>query len=276
MARHRSPGGQAPSPALEDALDGAVVRVRGTHRLPPPPSALRGRVVVAAVAAGAFAAAAAGSTLQSLASGESDTKVQPLASAQDASASFGVGGDTSVVGTATPELLPVSRSTDASAEVEKLTDSESVTNAREKREAEAARKAAEEAKRPKVVNPCPAARFTSGFGARWGTSHNGIDLAAPIGTPILAAADGTVIEAGPASGFGLWVRIQMSDGTVHVYGHMNDYSVRVGQKVKAGQQIAEVGNRGQSTGPHLHFEVWSGGSKKIDPRSWLRERGVSL
>lgn len=271
LASHRSPGGQAPSPALENALDGAVVRVRGSHRLSPPSSALRGRVVVAAVAAGAFAAAAAGQTMKSL-SDSSDTTVTPLASTQDASASFALGGG--AAGGA-PELLPTSQSVDGSAEAQRLTDNNSLTQARVKREAEAARKAAEEAKRPKTCMPAKGT-FTSGFGARWGTSHLGIDIAAPIGTPIVAASDGTVIEAGPASGFGLWVKVQLSDGTVHVYGHMNSFSVREGQKVKCGEEIAEVGNRGQSTGPHLHFEVWQNGSKKIDPRPWLSTRGVSV
>ncbi|EME60616.1 metalloendopeptidase-like membrane protein [Amycolatopsis decaplanina DSM 44594] len=271
MASHRSPGGQAPSPALENALDGAVVRVRGSHRLSPPSSALRGRVVVAAVAAGAFAAAAAGQTLKSV-SESSDAAVTPLASSQDASASFALGGG---AGGGAPELLPTSQSTNASAEAQKLSDNNSITQARVKREAEAARKAEEEAKRPKTCMPTKGT-FTSGFGARWGTSHLGIDLAAPIGTPIVAASDGTVIEAGPASGFGLWVKVQLADGTVHVYGHMNSFSVREGQKVKCGEEIAEVGNRGQSTGPHLHFEVWQNGTKKIDPRPWLAARGVNV
>ncbi|MFD4644401.1 M23 family metallopeptidase [Lentzea sp. NPDC058436] len=141
---------------------------------------------------------------------------------------------------------------------------------------EAARIAAEEeAKRPKVVRPAQGS-FTSGFGARWGTSHNGVDIANAIGTPIVAAMEGTVIEAGPASGFGLWVRVQHEDGTITVYGHMNTIDVPQGAKVKAGQQIATIGNRGQSTGPHLHFEVWVGGGQKINPVGWLAERGVTL
>lgn len=270
LASHRSPGGQAPSPALKDALDGAVVRVRGAHRIAPPSSALRGRVVVAAVAAGAFAAAAAGQTFKSL-STDSDAAVTPLAS-QDASASFTTGGAGSG---GAPELLPTGHAVDASAEAAKLADSASVTEAREKREADAARKAAEEANRPKTCLPAHGT-FTSGFGARWGTSHLGIDIANSIGTPIYAASDGTVIEAGPASGFGLWVRVQLSDGTIQVYGHMNSFSVKEGQKVKCGQQIAEIGNRGQSTGPHLHFEVWQNGTRKIDPRPWLAARGIVI
>ncbi|MEU7532030.1 M23 family metallopeptidase [Saccharothrix sp. NPDC042600] len=141
---------------------------------------------------------------------------------------------------------------------------------------QAAKKAAEEAaRRPKVAKPAEGS-FTSGFGARWGTTHYGVDIANSIGTPILSAMDGVVIEAGPASGFGLWVRVQHGDGTVTIYGHVNEILVSEGQQVAAGQQIATMGNRGQSTGPHLHFEVWLNGSQKIDPVGWLRERGISL
>jgi murein DD-endopeptidase MepM/ murein hydrolase activator NlpD len=228
-------------------------------------------VVVAAVAAGAFAAAAAGQTLQAAGS-ESSEDVTPLANASDASAAFALGGDAPA---GAPELVPAAHYTDASAEVQKLTDSANVTQDRLDREAAAARAAAEEAARPKTCLPANG-RFTSGFGARWGTQHLGIDIANSIGTPIYAASDGTVIDAGPASGFGLWVRIQLADGTIQVYGHMNSFSVKEGQKVKCGQEIAEIGARGQVTGPHLHFEVWQNGTKKIDPRAWLAQRGVYL
>lgn len=267
MASYRSPGGQASSLEFDAALDGAVIRVRGAHRIPAPPSALRGRVVVAAVAAGAFAAAAAGQTLHAADSGRS---VTPLADAQEANAAFALGGDAPA---GAPELLPAAHYTDASAEVRKLTDSEQITEARQSREAAAAKAAKEEAARPKTCLPAHGT-FTSGFGARWGTTHYGIDIANAIGTPIYAASDGTVIDAGPASGFGLWVRIQLADGTIQVYGHMNSFSVSKGQKVKCGQQIAVIGERGQATGPHLHFEVWQNGTTKIDPRPWLAARGV--
>ncbi|MYW93629.1 M23 family metallopeptidase [Amycolatopsis rubida] len=238
----------------------------------PPSSALRGRVVVAAVAAGAFAAAAAGQTLKSTSGGDSDAAVTPLANAQNASASFTLG---SAGSGGAPELLPAGHAVDASAEAAKMADSAKVTKARVQAETEAARQAAEEAARPKTCMPAHGT-FTSGFGARWGTSHLGIDIANSIGTPIYAASDGTVIQAGPASGFGLWVRIQLDDGTIQVYGHMNSFSVHEGQKVKCGEQIAEIGSRGESTGPHLHFEVWQNGTKKIDPRPWLAARGVNV
>ncbi|SEP51760.1 Peptidase family M23 [Amycolatopsis saalfeldensis] len=271
LASHRSPGGQAPSPALKDALDGAVIRVRGSHRIAPPSSALRGRVVVAAVAAGAFAAAAAGQTLKTVSS-ESDAAVTPLANAQEASASFTLG---SAGSGGAPELLPAGHGMDASAEAAKMADNQKVTEARVQAEADAARKAAEEASRPKTCLPANGT-FTSGFGARWGTSHLGIDIANSIGTPIYAASDGTVIQAGPASGFGLWVRLQLDDGTIQVYGHMDSFSVHEGQKVKCGEQIAKIGDRGESTGPHLHFEVWQNGTTKIDPRPWLAARGITV
>ncbi|WP_027940912.1 M23 family metallopeptidase [Amycolatopsis taiwanensis] len=225
--------------------------------------------MVAAVAAGAFAAAAAGQTLHAF---KPSGSVTPLADAHDASASLALGSD-AIAGA--PELLPATHNTDATAEVRKLTDSQQVTQARQDREAAAALAAAEEARKPKTCLPAHGT-FTSGFGSRWGTTHYGIDIANSIGTPIYAATDGTVIDAGPASGFGLWVRIQMDDGTIQVYGHMNSFSVRVGQKVTCGQQIAVIGSRGQSTGPHLHFEVWRNGTTKIDPRPWLAARGIYL
>ncbi|MFD0361672.1 M23 family metallopeptidase [Nocardia sp. GCM10030253] len=117
--------------------------------------------------------------------------------------------------------------------------------------------------------------FTSAFGSRWGTFHNGIDIAGPIGTPIYAVANGTVIDAGPAQGFGLWVRIRHDDGTITVYGHMYDFFVSVGERVPAGMQIARMGNRGDSSGPHLHFEVILDG-RHVDPQQWLAIHGLTF
>jgi murein DD-endopeptidase MepM/ murein hydrolase activator NlpD len=143
---------------------------------------------------------------------------------------------------------------------------------------QAAAAAAAEAARPKAVLPVQGARLTSGFGPRWGSMHAGIDLAAPMHTPEYAAMDGVVLEAGPASGYGLAVYIQHANGDVTVYGHMDQILVAPGQVVKAGETIALLGNRGQSTGPHLHFEVHIGGidGQKVDPIPYLRERGVQI
>lgn len=108
--------------------------------------------------------------------------------------------------------------------------------------------------------------------------HNGIDVANPVGTPILAVMDGTVINSGPAQGFGNWIRIQHDDGTISVYGHMpaDQLKVNVGERVTAGQEIAGIGNEGHSTGPHLHFEIHPGGGAPVDPVSWFNERGITV
>ena len=116
--------------------------------------------------------------------------------------------------------------------------------------------------------------ITSTFGD--GRGHQGIDIANDKGTPIVAVAGGTVISAGPAQGFGLWVRIRHEDGTITTYGHNNGNAVAVGQRVTAGQQIATIGNRGISTGPHLHFEVAEPDGTTVDPLPWLEERGVAI
>jgi len=119
-------------------------------------------------------------------------------------------------------------------------------------------------------------QVTSPYGPRSGGFHNGVDIANAIGTPVLSIADGTVIDAGPAAGFGLWVRVRHDDGTVVIYGHIDSFSVRVGQPVAAGEQIARMGNRGQSTGPHLHVEITAPGGQRVDPQAWLAARGVTV
>jgi len=133
------------------------------------------------------------------------------------------------------------------------------------------------AREPDFVVPTTG-RLSTCFCQRWGTMHWGIDLAAPLGTPIYAAADGVVLRAGPATGYGNAIYIQDADGNVEIYGHMKYYDVAAGDVVSAGDQIAKVGSQGQSTGPHLHFEIHVGGmnGKPTDPQDWLAERGLSV
>jgi len=130
-----------------------------------------------------------------------------------------------------------------------------------------------------VMFPLTEGSYTigDGFGARGGT-HQGVDLAAPAGTPIHAAADGIVSAAGTADGFGHWVVIDSQvDGqkVSTVYGHeyANGVLVSKGQQVHAGDHIADVGADGQATGPHLHLEVWPGGrfdgGHPVDPLAWF-------
>ncbi|OLF04992.1 peptidase [Actinophytocola xinjiangensis] len=227
-------------------------------------------MVVAAVALGAFAAATAGQTLTGGNDQGESPEVTPLAGTTDASAAIGVGGGkTNSISSAAPELLTVAKTTAAPLEAQKIAATDQIVQAR------AARLAAIEAekKRPKFVRPAEG-RLTSGYGARWGTTHYGLDIANRMGTPLVSAADGVVIEAGPASGFGLWVRIEHADGTVTVYGHMDTITVNEGETVQAGDQIATMGSRGYSTGPHLHFEVWDADGLKLNPLPWLNEHGV--
>ncbi len=128
---------------------------------------------------------------------------------------------------------------------------------------------------PSVAKPAEGA-FTSGYGMRWGTLHAGIDIANAVGTPILAVMDGTVIDSGPASGYGQWIRIKHDDDSISVYGHMETLDVGVGERVHAGQTIAGMGNRGFSTGSHLHFEIHPSGSGPVDPLPWFAERGIHI
>lgn len=113
-------------------------------------------------------------------------------------------------------------------------------------------------------------KLTSGYGWRWGRMHKGVDIAAPIGTPIMAAAPGVVVKAGWSSGgYGNMVDIQHKDGTLTRYAHNKRLLVQAGEVVQQGQQISEMGNSGFSTGPHLHFEVRPMGKKAVNPIAYL-------
>jgi murein DD-endopeptidase MepM/ murein hydrolase activator NlpD len=228
---------------------------------------VRGRVVVAAVAAGAFVAA--GQTIDSNTTTVIFDDATVLASARNASSVMGLEMQGRGGPAPTPEYLPLARPTEPAAveAVQAMAKGQRLVDQRVAREAEDSR--------TRFMLPAKGT-FTSGYGARWGVFHWGIDLANAIGTPILAAADGVVVESGPASGFGLWVRLRHTDGTTTVYGHINRSLVTEGQQVRAGQKIAEMGNRGNSTGPHLHFEVWNAAGQKINPLIWLRNHGVDF
>jgi murein DD-endopeptidase MepM/ murein hydrolase activator NlpD len=109
----------------------------------------------------------------------------------------------------------------------------------------------------------------SPFGARWGKPHEGIDLPAPIGTPVFAAADGHVVYAGNGvRGYGNLVVIKHAGDLLTAYAHNSMLLVSQGQPVRAGDRIALVGQSGHATGPHLHFEVRSGQIPR-DPMSFL-------
>lgn len=117
-------------------------------------------------------------------------------------------------------------------------------------------------------------RLTSHFGQRWGRLHAGLDFAGPVGTPIRAVRPGKVTFAGGQQGYGNKVELTLADGTVLYFAHLNSIAVTEGQQVSAGQVIATLGNTGNSTGPHLHFEVHPGGGGPIDPAGWLHSNGL--
>ena len=115
--------------------------------------------------------------------------------------------------------------------------------------------------------------ITSGYGYRWGRMHRGVDIAGPVGTPIVAAAAGVVESAGwNSGGYGNLVDIRHADGSMTRYAHNSRLLVHPGQQIAQGQQIAEMGSTGYSTGPHLHFEVHLPGQGTVNPIAYLPSR----
>jgi len=126
-------------------------------------------------------------------------------------------------------------------------------------------------------------RVSSSFGFRrhpiagYRKMHQGIDFAAGMGTPVIAPADGVVVEARRWGGYGNWLRIRHSNGLESGYGHLSRYAsgIRAGQRVRQGQVVAYVGSTGASTGPHLHYEIWRRG-QRINPAGVRTEEGTVL
>lgn len=111
-------------------------------------------------------------------------------------------------------------------------------------------------------------RYTSPFGPRWGRMHEGVDMAAPRGTPIYATADGVVTFAGWQSGYGRIIKVQHANGIETRYPHLNAIRVEAGQRVSRGERIGDMGNSGRSTGSHLHYEIRVNG-EAINPMIYL-------
>ncbi|MET9432842.1 peptidoglycan DD-metalloendopeptidase family protein [Streptomyces sp. NPDC006551] len=144
---------------------------------------------------------------------------------------------------------------------------------RKKREEEAARK---EALRPKFALPVKLHQLSARYGqagVNWMSVHTGIDFPVQYGSKVMAATDGTV-RTQWNSAYGNMAIVTAEDGTETWYCHLSSTKIRSG-KVKAGDVIAYSGNSGNSTGPHLHFEVRPNGGAAIDPESWLRSHGIS-
>ena len=221
-----------------------------------PTSAAKGRAMIAAMAAGAAAAAA----YVAIKPAPQTTTRTVLASDVTPTGTTGLSRG--------PELVSVKPAANAAVHTEEFARGAAFAAERAHREALL--------QRPMFALPTRGI-FTSGFGYRWGALHDGVDLAGPIGTPIFAASDGVVVDAGYTnSGYGAWVKLRHSDGTVTRYGHIDSWNVQIGQRVFAGDQIATIGNRGNSTGPHLHFSVLLGGTNATDPVPWLAAHGINV
>ncbi|MDV3128911.1 M23 family metallopeptidase [Mycobacterium sp. 21AC1] len=230
---------------------------RGAHRKETA-GAVKSRLMIAAMAAGATAAGA-----YSLSSGTEAQAADDTVLASGSTMANGAAVTGSVDGM---QIVSVASTGNSTVHAEEITKAAAFAQERAEREARLAR--------PLFVMPTKGV-WTSGYGYRWGVLHGGIDMANSIGTPIVAASDGVVTDVGPTAGYGAWVKIRHSDGTVTLYGHINTWLVSVGERVMAGDQIATMGNRGNSTGPHLHFEVLLNGTNRIDPVGWLAKRGLS-
>jgi murein DD-endopeptidase MepM/ murein hydrolase activator NlpD len=239
--------------AATDIID--ISGRRGLHRKQDVP--VKGRLMVAAMAVGATAAGAY--TMTHATEKTPDDTVL----AADPSA---VGGGVVTGSVDGMQIVSVAPAADSSVHAEEVVKAAAFAQERAEREARL--------NRPLFAMPTRGV-WTSGFGYRWGVLHGGIDIANSIGTPILAASDGVVIDVGPTAGYGAWVKLRHADGTVTLYGHINSWLVSKGERVMAGDQIATMGNRGNSTGPHLHFEVLLNGTNRIDPVPWLAQRGLT-
>lgn len=248
MGKHRSEDGQPPK------------AIRGTTRT-------RSKVLAGVVAAGALTAL--GQPLVANAAQIDDRGAVHPSGAQhevhDAASGKSQG----------PVQLLAAQDGKAQQEAPKVDKAKAVDQKKAEDQKKAAdQKAAEDQKANGFVKPAEG-RLSSGYGDRGGQSHKGIDIANQTGTPIKATTSGEVISAGPASGFGQWVRVQHGDGNTTIYGHVNTIDTSVGQHVDAGQQIATMGEKGQASGPHLHLGLEQGG-ERVDPTPWLNEHGISV
>lgn len=242
-----------PAPAVADtpgsasgAVDAADPTGRPRARRLPHPPGRRAHLWLAALIAGAVLAAAPNLT-------------RPAGQLTGSAADYGIG---------VAADLGLSGGIDDAGVRRSITEAEAQVRLGELAASRAARE-------PDFALPL-AGRETTCFCMRWGQFHPGLDIAAPLGTDIVAASDGVVLQAGRASGFGYAIYLQDAEGNVQIYGHMRYLNVEAGQVVRAGDLIAWVGNEGFSTGPHLHFEIHRGkkGGQAIDPADWFAERGV--
>ncbi|MEU6290851.1 M23 family metallopeptidase [Streptomyces sp. NPDC046988] len=150
----------------------------------------------------------------------------------------------------------------------------------------AAKKTATKKKAASWVDPVKKYKLSASFaqnGGMWAHKHSGQDFAVPIGTNVVATHGGTVVKAGgngagDGPAYGNAIVIKHGNGTYSQYAHLSKVNVKIGQVVKTGQSIAKSGNTGNSSGPHLHFEIRTTANygSAVDPVSFLRDKGVTV
>ena len=121
---------------------------------------------------------------------------------------------------------------------------------------------------PTYIKPISGGVLTSYFGPRWGRTHQGVDWGVSTGTTVFASSGGKVVSAGWNGGYGYSVLIQHPDGRQTRYAHLSKITVSAGEYVSQGERIGLSGNTGNSTGPHLHFEIIINGTA-VNPLNYL-------
>ncbi|MFD5158111.1 M23 family metallopeptidase [Streptomyces hawaiiensis] len=173
----------------------------------------------------------------------------------------------------------------AKAEAAKTAKAEKAAKAAAAKKAATKTAAAKKAK-PSWVDPVKKYKLSASFaqnGGMWQSTHSGQDFAVPSGTQVVATHGGTVVKAGgngagDGPAYGNAVVIKHGNGTYSQYAHLSKVTVRIGQIVKTGQEIAKSGNTGNSSGPHLHFEIRTTPNygSAVDPVKFLRAKGVKV
>ncbi|MBD0422480.1 M23 family metallopeptidase [Streptomyces sp. TRM S81-3] len=221
------------------------------------------------------------------------TRAAVMAAGLGASVALGAGVAAAVDTTAASNASTVASAVQAQAEAQakaaktakaaKVAKAQAAANAKK---ATTAKKAAVTKKAASWVDPVKGYTLTASFaqnGGMWAHKHSGQDFAVPVGTNVVAAHGGTVVKAGPngagdGPAYGNAIVIKHGNGTYSQYAHLSRVDVRVGQVVATGQHIAKSGNTGNSSGPHLHFEIRTTPNygSAIDPVAFLRSKGVTV
>ncbi|MGR4852170.1 M23 family metallopeptidase [Streptomyces sp. LARHCF252] len=216
------------------------------------------------------------------------TRATVLAAGLGVSVALGAGvasaaDTTSASGAASAvQAQAVAQAKHAKAEAVKAEKAAKVAAAKKAAEKQAAAKKA----KPSWVDPVKKYKLSASFaqnGGMWQSTHSGQDFAVPSGTQVVAAHGGTVVKAGgngagDGPAYGNAVVIKHGNGTYSQYAHLSKVTVNVGQIVKTGQEIAKSGNTGNSSGPHLHFEIRTTANygSAVDPVKFLRAKGVTV